>query len=71
MKSFLKGCELLLDADLEPPLDVKVDVLLFVLVGDWNVLPVGQQVVAGDLTEPVVFYAERAVEYIGDVIVSV
>lgn len=71
VESFLEGHELFLDANLEPPLDVEVDVLFLVLIRDRDVLATGSQVVVGDLSKSVVLYTERHVKYVSDVIIPV
>ena len=63
VESFLQRQELLVYAHLESPLDVEVDIVFFVFVGDWDVLTVGLEIIVCDSAKSVVFYAEGAVKH--------
>ena len=63
MESFLESHELLVDTNLESPLNVKWDVFLLVFIGDGNVLAIGLEVMVGDSSKSVMLHTEGHVKH--------
>lgn len=70
VKTLLQRLELVLDAALEPPVDVEAHVFLLVLFGQGNFVPIRYQLVRLHLTERVVLDGERRVDHASDVVVE-
>lgn len=69
MKSPLQRQELLIDANSEPPLYIQTDILLFVLIGDSDLLAVRQKVVVRYSAKSIVLHRKCLIKHTIDVIV--
>lgn len=71
MEASLESHELLLYTYTKPPLNIKTDILLLVLICDFDLLAAGLEIVVGDSTKFVMIHRKGLVEHTINIIFTV